>query len=250
MTRFSLALVVVALAACAPQQQGDGSSAGSPATASDLPTDAAALGPGEEELDAGTHLIDLASLAGGPEYPTFEITVPDGWVSPDGWSLARPAEGQGAPSVAVTFWNVDQVYGHPCEWAGTEFQPGPDAESLADALIEVPMRNATAPRAVTLNGYDGEYLEWTVPDDIDVDAEGNFPGCDETTDGHRDFRSWTGLGWADARFQQGPGQVDRLWILDVGGHRLVIDAFSMPWAAEADVAEMLTVVESIQFAGN
>jgi hypothetical protein len=151
------------------------------------------------------------------------------------------------PSVAVTFWNVDEVYGHPCQWAGTESQPGVDVESLADALTEVPMRNATAPQAVTLDGHDGVYLEWTVPDDIDIDEDGDFPECDETSDGHRDFRSWTGLGWAATRFQQGPGQIDRLWILDVGGQRLVIDAFSMPWATDAEIRELIGVVESIDF---
>jgi hypothetical protein len=43
--------------------------------------------------------------------------------------------------------------------------------------------------------------------------------CDE-----RYFESWTGDGTAGTdRYQQGPGQIDRLWILDVEGRRLVID---------------------------
>ena len=56
--------------------------------------------------------------------------------------------------------------------------------------------------------------------------------------------------WNDAigdRYQQGPGQVDRLWILDVEGNRLLIDATYMPAATEQDRAELAMVVNSILF---
>lgn len=44
-----------------------------------------------------------------------------------------------------------------------------------------------------------------------------------------------------------PGQVDRLWILNVEGARLVIDAFVMPAATTGDRTELQNVVESIVF---
>jgi hypothetical protein len=59
--------------------------------------------------------------------------------------------------------------------------------------------------------------------------------------------SWTGKGWASDRFHQGAGQVDQLWILDIDGSRLVIDAFSMPYATAEEREELLAVVESIAF---
>jgi hypothetical protein len=246
MTRLVVTLLAVVLSACASAQPGGSRPTGS-SPAPEVRSPAAALGSHETELEAGTYRIDLTGLAGGPVYPTFEITVPEGWVSLDGWSLTPATDGQDVPSVALTFWNVDEVYGHPCQWAGTELRPGPDVDGLAETLAKVPMRDATEPRPVTVDGRDGMYLEWTVPDDIEVDENGDFPECDETADGHRDFRSWTGLGWAEARFQQGPGQLDRLWILDVDGQRLIVDAFSMPSATEADIDELIGVVESIRF---
>jgi hypothetical protein len=38
-----------------------------------------------------------------------------------------------------------------------------------------------------------------------------------------------------------------LWIVDIDGARLVIDAFSMPSATAAEREELLNVVESIRF---
>jgi hypothetical protein len=86
-----------------------------------------------------------------------------------------------------------------------------------------------------------------VPADLEIDDRGDFPDCDLTDDGHRDFKSWTGKGWAGNRYQQGPGQVDRLWILDIAGARLVIDAFDMPSATSAERQELLDVVASNRF---
>jgi len=206
------------------------------------------IGREDRRLDAGTYRLDLHQLAGGgTEFPAFKVTVPDGWNTLDGWILNRPRASEDIPPVAVQFWDVDQVYGHPCEWSGTLFQPGPTVDDLAEALIDVPLRNATQPIDVTLDGHAGKYLEWSVPVNIEMDEQGDFLDCDLTYDGHRDFKSWTGKGWSSNRYQQGPGQVDRLWILDIDGARLVIDAFSMPYATSNGREELLAVVESIRF---
>jgi hypothetical protein len=44
------------------------------------------------------------------------------------------------------------------------------------------------------------------------------------------FNSWTAVSgsWNGGRYRQGPGQVDRLWILDIDGERLVVVASFMP----------------------
>jgi hypothetical protein len=60
------------------------------------------LGRGEVELEAGTYRLDLTALAPSADtYPAFLVTVPDGWVSMDGWILARPVAGQDDPPVAT-----------------------------------------------------------------------------------------------------------------------------------------------------
>jgi hypothetical protein len=114
--------------------------------------------------------------------------------------------------------------------------PGPSVSGLASALAKQPLRHATTPTGVVLGGFHGKYLKWSVPTNI------NFDHCDE---GY--FESWTASGWAGDRYQQRPGQVDRIWILDLHGQRLVIDAFYLPQATKRDHAELQRVVDSIRF---
>jgi hypothetical protein len=137
----------------------------------------------------------------------------------------------------VFFWDVDQVYPTPCKWKGKPMvDPGPDVDRLVAALSDQPLRNATAPTDIELGGFHGKYLELSVPTDID------FDDCDE---GY--FESWTANGWASDRYQQKPGQVDRIWVLDVNGERLVVDASYLPEATPQDRAELESVVDSIRF---
>ena len=135
---------------------------------------------------------------------------------------------------------MDQVYGHPCKWTGTLSRPGPTVDDLAKALVDRPLRNASKPVDVTLAGYRGKYLEWSVPSDAD------FSKCDAGAGAHY-FESWTAHGGEGDRYHQGPGQVDRLWILDVDGSRVVIDAFLMPSATSEMRDELSAVVKSIRF---
>ena len=121
------------------------------------------------------------------------------------------------------------------QWSGVpRIQPGPTVDGLASALAAVPLRNATTPVDVTVDGYTGKYLEWSVPDAID------FATCDKE-DGEARFQSWTG------RWQQGPGQVDRLWILDIDGARLVMDAWYAKETTAVDRAELTQIMDSIRF---
>ncbi len=182
----------------------------------------------EKDLSAGTYRVDDGS------FPPFVLTVPDGWRYGDGL-VNRPRSGQLTPPVSVQFWGgPTHVYRHPCQWQGSLFEPGPSVDDFAQALVDQPLRNATEPVDVTLGGYAGKYLELSVPSDMD------FSECD-VADGENRFFSW------DGRYHQGPGQVDRLWILDVDGSRLVIDAFQMPYATAEERAEQQAVVESVEF---
>lgn len=203
------------------------------APASTLPT----IGSGDQSLAAGTYRLQLAvaPTVQIPTLPAVQVTVPDGWSSAGGWILNQGFQ----TTVAVQFWNVVAVYRHPCQWSGTLFNPGPTVNELAEALVVRPLRNATRSRDVKLDGYAGQYLEWSVPAEVD------FTNCD-SDDGTSYFESWIGPPGSD-RYQQAPGQVDRLWILDVKGARLVIDAFSLATATPSDVDQLVKIVESIRF---
>ena len=249
---FVCAILFATLAAgCAPAPsaaQPAGSSSettGSPSAVA-TPNPAATaliLGDTELELDAGTYPWILARP--GIDFPTIRFTVPDGWASGGRFTYRVRPEGED-PAVYMGFWDVGQLYGHPCKWQGTLFDPGPTVDDLAAAIVDIPLRNASQPIDVTLDGYAGKYIEWTVPTDIETDEQGKFVDCD-TDGGKHYFESWIGApgGWGGDRYHQGPGQVDRLWILDVDGVRFVIDANWMPSATSEEREELQDVVESI-----
>ena len=201
-------------------------------------------------LKAGTYAFDFSTLdAPGKPFPKVVIRVPDGWVSYKGFAVRSLVN---TPrQMVVSFWSVVDVYANSCHWLGPMIHPGSTVDELAAVLAVRPLRNATAPVAASLGGYHGKYLEWSVPADI------NFSDCDqEPSDGVRDFNSWTGVMLWNApfnpsgttnRYQQAPGQVDRLWILDVEGRRLVIDATYLPGSTAEDRAVLQQVVDSIAF---
>lgn len=197
-----------------------------------------ALAEGSEALAAGTYVLDLDARGSGDErFPLIRITVPDGWANIDGWGVNSGLDTD--HWVGITLWDVDEVYAHPCQWKGRRMiQPGPSVADLAKVLAGRPLRNATEPVDIVVDGFDGMQLEWSVPPDID------FSTCDRGF-----FESWTAAAgsWSSDRYQQGPGQVDRLWILDIDGERLVVDGMYMPTTDAKDREELGQVMESIRF---
>jgi hypothetical protein len=193
------------------------------------------LGAGEQPLSAGVHVLDLASLKqsrpGYKHFPRITVTLPSGWFNYNGWGLNN------GDALSLSFWDVDKVYPTGCQWQGRrKIDPGRTVNGLARVLATRPLRHASKPTAVVLNGFHGKYLRWSVPSKI------NIATCDQ---GY--FESWTGRGWTTDRWQQGAGQVDRLWILDVEGKRLVVDANYLPAATRKQRAQLDRIVHSIKF---
>jgi hypothetical protein len=194
------------------------------------------LGAGHQPLSPGVQVLDLVSRehppGSGPKHlPRIAITLPKGWFNYDGWAM------NDGGTLVVSFWDVAKVYGTPCRWqTKPKVDPGPSVADLASTLARQPLRHASKPRSAALGGFPGKYLSWSVPNKIDLGR------C-----GQGYFESWTAKGWASDRYQQAPGQVDRLWILDVKGQRLLIDAASEPWATRKQRIELGHIVHSIKF---
>jgi hypothetical protein len=115
---------------------------------------------------------------------------------------------------------------------------------IAD-LAAQPARDATTPVPRWAGGLNaphslaGEQLELTVPADLQI----------STCDGGQ-FRSW---GPDDvARIHEGPGQHDLVWAVELAGgalgegQRLVMDASSFPGTPADVMAEIETILRSIQ----
>jgi WD40-like Beta Propeller Repeat len=193
------------------------------------------LGAGHQQLAAGVHVLDLVSRekpgTGPAHLPRIAITLPAGWFNYDGWAMNDGGD------LSVGFWDVDKVYATPCRWQSKPMiDPGRTVDGLGSALTRRPLRNASTPTDVTLGGFHGKYLRWSVPPHI------HLAKCDQ---GY--FESWTALGWSTDRWEQGPGQVGRIWILNVHGQRLVVDANYLPSATTEDRAELNRIVHSIRF---
>ena len=125
---------------------------------------------------------------------------------------------------------------------------GPSVSDLAAALAALaPFQVTSAATDVTIYGYTGTHLVWTVPD-LPVTGEADdqrFTGC---VDGK--LKSWVApfdtAEPGDAYYgYTGPGYIEEFWILDVEGTRLMIAARS-PGSPSEDVAERDAILDSIR----
>jgi hypothetical protein len=232
-------LLASACAATAPTPRS------SPVTTA-VPTPTPVLDPGVTALRGGTHALHVM---GTGTYPGYTVIVPTGWFDLKSGRFVDkyPETGKPRPVLGLSVWDVGEVFRDPCHWQGQGVVPGPGVENLVAALVAQKLRNATTPTDVTLAGHAGKYLEWSVPADMKSSSWTSFDACDLDSDGvHRDFLSWLGNGTGD-RYEEVPGQVDRLWILDVNGQRLVVDATYSPDTSQGDRAELEQVVASLRF---
>jgi hypothetical protein len=213
-----------------------------PPNAPQTATTTMGLTPSEAESSpAEAPLMDGGSLAPGTYRVGFltpldvEFTVGRSWTAFEDWALLND-NGR----TAVSFYRVVDVFADPCDWKDNEIRPrvGPTPADLIAAMARFPDRRPTPGRATEVSGWSGLVAEWSVP----LDAR--FADCDDAL-----YTSWSKSNWrADdfgLRFHQAPGQVDRIYALDIAGTRLVIDENWTPGTNAAELAELRTVVESI-----
>jgi hypothetical protein len=182
-------------------------------------------------------------VIGKGTYPSLAVVALAGWSDVKGSFVTKDATG--GPVIGLSVWDVGQVPLDPCHWKTTLHAPGKGVDGLIQALVSQEGRNATTPTKVTLAGQAGEYLERSVPDWV-VTGDADFAGCDDPGNGHHDFVSWFATDADGERYEQVTGQVDRLWVLDVNGQRLVVDATYSPDTTGADRAELASVVASLR----
>jgi len=182
--------------------------------------------PDDSLLDPGRY---VAAIDGAPDAPLLPVlSVPEGYVGIEGG--IGVADATDRVERVVWAWVVDMVYPHPCSVGEFAEPVGPSVADLANALAAQALRAGTDPVPVTVGGYDGLYVELSVPDDVDVGA---CPGGQ--------FRMWP------SRWQSAPGQVDMVWIVDVEGQRIVFDTSHFPGASSEEVAELRDMVTTATF---
>jgi hypothetical protein len=164
------------------------------------------------------------------------FTVPAaGWVS---WGPGVVTnETDDRDHVAIGFADVINLFKDPCRWNSSgKLDPpvGPTVADLAAAFARLPHFTASAPSRVMVDGYEGTVLTLTIDPALD------FKTCDLG-----EVHSWIEV-HGNSRYHQGPGEVERFWIVDVRGTRLVINTAVFPDAPPANLANLAKIVESIK----
>ena len=200
-----------------------------------------------EPAKPGTTLIDPA----GPTPVHVTVTLPAGWSRASDAMYLKVQPGIPA-GLSIGAWKLAHVFIFPCRWSNRDFADPPfmrtaagQAQALSDWWGQDPnlapfySNSAIAPiagkpRPATIGGYPAWYVEVLIPSNFD------FSKCDggqvvlwETADG-------------SVRYGLGPDEHNRLWVVDVDGQILVIDAASSLFPSSEDADELQAVIDSVE----
>lgn len=233
--KLSVAAAVVVVAAIvgfnylvAPNVGGPG--LGDP-TPSPIPTASSTPAPaltGQDPLPPGRYQVDRFGL---PMDVTIE--VPEGWSASSGWVAIGPKGNDAPDGMAIRFYasNNLNLYNDPLLPSDGLLDPpvGPSVDELVAAMVGHPDWDVTGTSPITLDGYAGQVVHVTLPE-----------GTSDATPFYL-FVDGSGqvYGWA-------AGQVFDVYIVDVAGERLVIDAFRYTETSATDLAAQQAVLDSIQ----
>jgi hypothetical protein len=209
-------------------------SSSSPSPAADA-SDYKVLGPtSRANLEPGRWAVTAAGHRGAP---LAVLDLPEGLNggSEFVWSLGGTPENDGW---IFGYYTVGATFPDPCTRAGEKFDPEevgfPDVWTEA---LDAQRRTTTSDAVpVTLGGYHGVYLELTAPRNLDFDTcrEGIL-SIFETTRKGRNHSIVT------------PGTVERYWLLNVDGERIVLTGAVTPETTDAQLTQLTEVVESVEF---
>ncbi len=163
------------------------------------------------------------------------FTVPDDWTLDEGHAAFK---GTGVGAVGLHFDEIPNIYADGCQWVPLDPPVGPTVDDLVSAWTNLPDFAATAAVDVTVGGFTGKQIEFTVPDyDIGECRRADSPA----------FGLWTAPDHAFPDFEaHGPYQHNQQRIVDVAGTRLVITAYYVPSATPQDRADLEQALASIQ----
>lgn len=192
---------------------------------------------------------------GAPVQVTVEVASP-GWSVLAGLDgITKDDDGLDPPdSVGAAFlaWGWPSgtefdVYGDPCAWSTTIPEtPADTPDEIAAALAAQASTGAIAPIDVTVGGFAGKAITVHVPMSYEVPGatrEEEFGACDG------DMFAFYGVrGESEpVRNAQGAGQIDELWILDVDGSIVILDAAYSPATPAELVEELRALAASATF---
>jgi hypothetical protein len=184
-------------------------------------------------------------------FGSFRVTidVPNG-----GWggfvsAAAAPAifNEESPPAFAsLRAANVTQmtVYRDPCQWDQSAIVQPKGAAAIAAALSALPGRAGTKPEQISLVGTTAQHVRLTVPDGLATSETGggsvSFVGCYGGQ-----YRTWSSTA-GDPRDQEAPGQIDDIYLIDLGDSTLLFDASYFPETSASDRRALEAMLQSLR----
>jgi hypothetical protein len=162
----------------------------------------------------------------------ISIDVADGYEGIGGWAARRI----GTTQTGVNTLAIGDVYADPCQWEGSLLDRSAisTTDEVVVALASQEGLRVSTPTDVTVDGFAGTYLERRVP------ARTNLSDCDGGQ-----FRVYLTPKGGGERYLVS-GLLQQLWILDVDGVPLVVEAGFDPGTSAQIRAELLQMMESIR----
>jgi hypothetical protein len=196
-------------------------------------------------LPEGPHMILDGAEPGDPadSIPPLTVTIPaPDWYGEVGGGELVKNDNHEPPSGAgmIIFVKPEYiVYGDACQWETTvPDSPATTVDELVAALSAQASRDASEPVDITLGGYAGKSITLEVPDDVD------FSECDPGYGGSWDCGD---DGMTPCGYHSGAGEIDTVYILDVGGVIMAWNTKHYAGTPAEDLAELEAIVQSASF---
>ena len=188
---------------------------------------------------------DLTWDAKSPDSPHITLTIPaSGWIEAGAGSgiLVKGDEVGNVPEAAILTYAEAPgtrfyVPSDPCQYLTTRPKKGATTvEQIAAAFVAQASRDASDPVDVTVDGHPGKLITLHTPDDMDAS------GCEG-----QEFVSFGSQFDDRGRYQQGPSQIDDVWIIDVDGSIVIFDAMYRPDTPDSLHGEMQSIAGKATF---
>ena len=161
---------------------------------------------------------------------TFTFDAPASWEPFE--EIGVWIDSNGPPDGAdLMFFRGGGLFSDPClteqeAEAAADVPVGPTVDDFVTALVDHPSLDVSSPVDVKIAGFSGKYLDLLVPDDISACA------TYKPLDGHH--------------YAQGPGQRWHMWVLDVGGVRVLVETNDFAGTSAQRLAEEQAMIDSLE----
>jgi len=190
----------------------------------------------------------IATSRVAPDIQTVHLTlqpanIPVTFSAPADWTWTTYNQDSESPKrdVGLRVDEISNVYGEGCRWIPLDPPVGPTVDDLAQAWVKLPQYAATAPVDVTVDGYVGKQVEFTVP----TYRVTLCNGADTL-----EFLLWYSephtLIRLNAFGADAPNEHIKQLIVDVDGTRLVITAYFLPSSSAQNRADLDQALASIR----